>query len=177
VQAGEPGQQRFRQDQNIRAPPQGRQRQDHHRQPIIQVSPHLSAAHCLRQIGVGGDNKLHIHGALGYRPRTADVFAFDSGEQFALQRQGHCVNLVQEQRPPCYGFEQPGLGAFGSGKGTDFQAEQCGFQHGLQQGRAVDFQLRDIIRGIDGEAGSISCTGGRTCGKIVADVMRVWSRG
>ena len=133
--------QRLGEDQDIFLPlTQWRQGQHHHRQAVIQVGPKLTGAELLTQVGIGRGDEFHIHGPLGECPQAAHLLALDGGQQLALQRQGHGVDLVQKQGATDGSLEQPGLGTFGIGKCPCLKTKQFGFEHGLGQGRAVDFQ-------------------------------------
>jgi hypothetical protein len=133
----------LRQDDDIlSALPQGRDFQDDHRQPVVQVGAEAAGTRGGRQIDLGGGNQLDVHRLAHDCPEAPHSLLLYSRQQLTLQGQRQGIDFVQEQRAPCGSFEETGFASLRIGEGPGLEAEQFRLQHGLRQGPTIDIDAR-----------------------------------
>jgi hypothetical protein len=113
------------------------EREDEHREPVVEILAKPPLANSLTQVAVRRRNDQHVDRTASCFPQRPDFTGFDHGEQLGLQRFGQEPDLVQEQRAPMGGFDQPGAGLARVREGAALEAEQLGLEQGSRDSRAI----------------------------------------
>ncbi len=120
------------------AAPQGRDRQAHDVQTIVQVLPKAPLLHRLREVPVcrGDHPEVDRH---RLRPSDGDDGAlFQDAKQLALERFAHVADLVEQDGSALGGTEESERGVGGAGEGPGLVAEKLALQQGFVDSGAVD---------------------------------------
>jgi hypothetical protein len=145
MRLGRAAQEVLGQEEDILCPRAHReQRHDHHGQALVQIRPEPPRRGVPPEIGGGGSDDFDVHGLSPHRPEPPYPLLFDDLQEFALERKGEGLDLVQEHRSPRRRLQQAGLGAFGIGERPGFKAKQFRLHQRLRDGRAVDVDERPL---------------------------------
>ena len=135
---GEPGQQ----GDVLPALPQRRQVRGEHGQAVVQLRPQLPARDGLGRGNAHRREDADVSGDGGVAAEADDLSLLQRHQQLGLDRQGHRVQLVEEQRAPARSLEPTGPAAPGAGEGAGGDAEQLALDQLGGDGRAVDVDKR-----------------------------------
>ena len=107
----------LRQDQDILAAlAQGGDRQQHHRQAVVEVRTEASLRHLHAQLRLRGGDEFDVELATLHGPQPSHALLLDGAEELALEQQRQCIDLVQEQRAVRRASNRPGLARLASVK-------------------------------------------------------------
>ncbi|MCI0546487.1 MAG: hypothetical protein L0027_04310 [Candidatus Rokubacteria bacterium] len=124
-------------DDVVGALPQGRQRERHQREPMVEVLAEAPEAARQEQVVAGRRDDLHIDRLVPRGPEAPHRAVVDGGEELGLERQREEAHLVEQHGPVLGELEQAGLPLPRVGERPPLVAEQLGLEQGLGDRGAV----------------------------------------
>ncbi len=110
----------------------------HHVEAVVEVLAKVAHRHFFFDVAVGGGDDAYVHvDGLG-RAHRPHLLLLQHAQELGLQGEGHVADLVQEQRSPLGGEEEPLVATGGAGESPFHMPEQLRFQQVLGDGGAVD---------------------------------------
>jgi hypothetical protein len=121
---------------------QRREMDGDHREPVVQVGAEPTGLDGGLQVLARRRHDGDVDRIVSRRAEPAHLALVDNLEKLRLQRLGQKADLVEEDRSPVRGLEQPRLRRAGAGEGTALIAEHLGLQQRLGDRRAVHVRER-----------------------------------
>jgi hypothetical protein len=107
---------------------------------VIEIGPEPPCRHITAQIGLRRRNQLNINRLSDYRANAPQPLLLDGREQLALQQQGECVDLIQEQGACRSRFEEAWFGTSGIGEGASLVAKEFCLDQRLRDSGTVHIE-------------------------------------
>ena len=116
----------------------GGRREGQDREPMIEILAEPARARRGLEVEVGRGDDPDVHRLALGRAQAPDRALLQHREQLGLEPIGQEADLVQEQRAPVGGLEQPSLRLAGVREGAPLEPEHLRLEQGLGNRRAVD---------------------------------------
>ncbi len=105
---------------------------------VIEILAEATLFDFAKEILVGRGDHPHIDFPLGVRADGENRPLLQDPQEIPLEVHGHFADLIEEDRPPAGGLEEPALSAGRAGERAFDVAEEPRFEQGFRHGAAVD---------------------------------------